>query len=77
MVIAALATFYTLFLIGGRLRQAAVVLHPLCAGGDVYVMARRERNLRLFRPAEAVLFGIIVLGAVAGIVSLATGAIAI
>jgi arginine:ornithine antiporter/lysine permease len=33
--------------------------------------------LRVFKPAEAVLFGVIVLGAVAGVVSLATGAIAI
>ena len=38
---------------------------------------RRQRNLRLFRPAEAVLFGIIVLGAIAGVVSLITGAIEI
>ncbi len=44
-------------------------------GAILYVIARRERNLPLFRPAEAVLFGIIVLGAVAGVVSLATGAI--
>lgn len=45
------------------------------AGAGLYIVARRERNLRVFTPAEAVLFGIIVLGAVAGVVSLATGAI--
>ena len=43
----------------------------------LYFKARRERGLRVFKPAEAVLFGVIVLGAVAGVVSLATGAIAI
>jgi arginine:ornithine antiporter/lysine permease len=43
----------------------------------LYVKARRERDLRVFRPFEAVLFAIIVLGAVAGVISLATGAIAI
>jgi arginine:ornithine antiporter / lysine permease len=39
--------------------------------------ARPERGLRIFRPAEAVLFGVIVLGAIAGVVSLATGTIEI
>jgi arginine:ornithine antiporter/lysine permease len=41
------------------------------------VIARRERNLRVFTVGEAVLFAVIVLGAIAGVVSLATGAIAI
>jgi arginine:ornithine antiporter/lysine permease len=43
----------------------------------LYLKARRERGLRVFTPAEAVRFGVIVLGAVAGVVSLATGAIEI
>jgi arginine:ornithine antiporter / lysine permease len=43
----------------------------------LYFKARRERGLRVFRPVEAVLFGVILLGAVAGVVSLATGAIEI
>ena len=43
----------------------------------LYVKARRERQLRVFRPWEAVLFGIIVLGAVAAVVALATGAVEI
>jgi amino acid transporter len=43
----------------------------------LYFEARRERGLRVFSPTEAVLFGVIVLGAVAGVVSLATGAIEI
>ena len=38
------------------------------------VIARRESGLRLFRPAEVVLFGIIVVGAIAGLAGLATGA---
>jgi arginine:ornithine antiporter/lysine permease len=36
-----------------------------------------KRGLGVFKPAEAVLFGVIALGAVAGVVSLATGAIEI
>jgi hypothetical protein len=43
----------------------------------LYLKARRERNLRVFRPAEAVLFGVIVLGAVAVVVFLASGSFAI
>jgi arginine:ornithine antiporter/lysine permease len=78
MLVAAVATFYTLFLIYAagpdKLLLSCILYAP---GAILYVVARRERNLRLFRPAEAVLFAIIVVGAVAGIVSLATGAIEI
>ena len=78
MVITALATAYTLFVIfvagPDKLLLSCILYAP---GAILYVIARRERNLRLFQPAEAVLFAIIVLGAVGGIVSLATGAIEI
>ena len=77
-VIAALATFYTLFLVYAagwdHLLLSCILYAP---GALLYWKARRERNLRLFTPAEAVLFGIILLGAIAGVVSLATGAIQI
>ena len=78
MVIAALATVYTLFLIYAagpdKLLLSCILYAPAAA---LYFKARRERGLTIFRPAEAVLFGVIVLGAVAGVVSLATGAISI
>ena len=78
MVIAALATVYTLFLIYAagpdKLLLSCILYAPAAA---LYFKARRERGLSIFRPAEAVLFGVIVLGAVAGVVSLATGAISI
>lgn len=78
MIIAAVATVYTLFLVGAagvdKLLLSCVLYAPAAA---LYFKARRERGLRVFRPAEAVLFGVIVLGAVAGVVSLATGAIEI
>ena len=61
----------------GGSRQASAVVHLVRAAAALYFKARRERGLRVFRPAEAVLFGVIVLGAVAGVVSLATGAIEI
>jgi len=78
MVVAALATVYTLFLVYAagvdKLLLSCILYAPAAA---LYFKARRERGLGVFRPAEAVLFGVIVLGAVAGVVSLATGAIEI
>ncbi|MET0702558.1 MAG: basic amino acid/polyamine antiporter [Mycobacterium sp.] len=78
MVIAALATFYTLFLIfAAGLDKLLLSCILYAAGAALYVVARRERNLKIFRPAEAVVFGVIVCGAVAGVISLATGAVTI
>jgi arginine:ornithine antiporter / lysine permease len=78
MVVAAVATVYTLFLIYAagvdKLLLSCMLYAPAAA---LYFKARRERGLRVFTAAEAVLFGVIVLGAVAGVVSLATGAIEI
>lgn len=75
-VIAALATLYTLFLVYAAGLDHLLLSCILYAPGAVlYIIARRERGLRIFRPAEAVLFGVIVLGAVVGVVSLVTGAI--
>jgi arginine:ornithine antiporter/lysine permease len=78
MIIAAVATAYTLFLVSAagvdKLLLSCILYAPAAA---LYFKARRERGLRVFRPVEAVLFGVIVLGAVAGVVSLATGAIEI
>ncbi|CAJ1585333.1 basic amino acid/polyamine antiporter [[Mycobacterium] wendilense] len=78
MIIAALATVYTLFLLYAagmdKLLLSCLLYAPAAA---LYFRARRERNLRVFRPAEAVLFGVIVVGAVVAVVSLATGAIEI
>lgn len=78
MVIAAVATLYTLFLVYAagvdKLLLSCILYAPAAA---LYFKARRERGLRVFRPAEAVLFVVIVLGAVAGVFSLMTGAIEI
>lgn len=77
-VIATLATVYTLFLVYAagpdKLLLSCILYAP---GALLYIVARRERGLRVFTVAEAVLFGVIVCGAVAGVLSLATGAIRI
>lgn len=78
MSIAAIATVYTLFLVYAagmdKLLLSCILYAPAAA---LYFRARRERGLRVFRPAEAVLFGVIVLGAFIAVVSLSTGAIEI
>lgn len=78
MSIAAIATVYTLFLIYAagmdKLLLSCILYAPAAA---LYFKARRERGLRVFRPAEAVLFGVVVLGAIIAVVSLSTGAIEI
>jgi arginine:ornithine antiporter / lysine permease len=46
-------------------------------GTILYVMARRENQKLVFRPIERILCAILILGGVAGVVGLATGAITI
>ncbi len=78
MAIAAVATVYTLFLIYAagldKLLLSCLLYAPAAL---LYVKARRERELRVFHPAEAVLLGVIVIGAVVAVVLLATGAMTI
>lgn len=78
MVIAAVATFYTLFLVYAagwdHLLLSCILYAP---GALLYRMARKQRGLQVFTPAEAALFGVIVLGAIGGISGLITGAIQI
>ena len=77
-VVAGVATFYTLFLIyAAGLDKLLLSCILYAVGAALYVTARRERGLQVFTRAEAVLFGVIVIGAVAGIASLVTGAITI
>ncbi|MHA3023585.1 basic amino acid/polyamine antiporter [Mycobacterium sp. BMJ-28] len=77
-VVAGLATIYTLFLVYAagwdHLLLSCVLYAPAAL---LYIKARRERSLPVFRPAEAALFGIIVLGAVAGVFGLVSGSIQI
>jgi arginine:ornithine antiporter/lysine permease len=77
-VIAALATVYTLFLVytaGAKFLLLSCIIYA--PGTILYVMARRENGQRIFTNAEAVLCGALVVGAVAGVGGLVTGAITI
>lgn len=78
MVIAALATIYTIFLVFaaglGFLLLGFLVYAP---GTILYYMTRREQRKQLFTPAEMVLFVVSVIGAVAAVIGLVQGYITI
>ncbi|MDQ2624454.1 MAG: basic amino acid/polyamine antiporter [Actinomycetota bacterium] len=77
-IVAGLAVGYTLFLFVAAglifLLLSTVILAPMTL---LYVRARREQGLRLFTRREAVVCGVVVVGAVVGAVGLATGRIAL
>jgi arginine:ornithine antiporter/lysine permease len=78
LFVAALATFYTVFLVFAAgvdfLLLSLIIYTP---GTILFVMSRREQNRRPFSPAELVILVIAVVGFAAGVIALATGAITI
>jgi arginine:ornithine antiporter/lysine permease len=78
LVVGTLATIYTAFLLyaaGPKFLLLSLIL--LAPGTILFVMARREQGKRLFSPGELVILAISIVGAIAGIIALATGAIEI
>lgn len=74
LVIAALATIYTAFLIYAAGLKFVLVSFIIYAPATVlFVMARREQGRRLFSPREYVILAVSIAGAVLGIVALALG----
>ncbi|GLW50270.1 amino acid APC transporter [Streptomyces sp. NBRC 14336] len=74
LVIAALATVYTAFLIyAAGLKYLLVSLIVYAPATVLFVMARREQGRRLFAPRELVVLAVSVAGAVIGVVALAVG----
>ncbi len=78
LLVAAAATVYTTFLVYAA-GLVFLLLGSLVygAGTVLFVVARRERNQRVFAPAELVLLVVTVVGAVGAVVGLATGLISI
>ncbi|GAA1058706.1 basic amino acid/polyamine antiporter [Agromyces bracchium] len=76
LVVAAISTAYTLFLIWAAgyvfLFLACILLAPATA---LYVVARRQQQARVFTPAGLVVFIVILAFAVIGVVLLVTGAV--
>ncbi|NUR70484.1 MAG: amino acid permease [Hamadaea sp.] len=74
LLVAALATVYTLFLLFAAGLKFVLVSFVVYAPATIlFVMARREQGRRLFSPGEFVLLAISIAGAVLGIVALAAG----
>jgi arginine:ornithine antiporter/lysine permease len=78
LIRAAIATFYTAFMIyAGGLKFLLLSCILFAPGTILYYMARREQDLQVFTPLERLLFLAIVAGAAVGIYALATGLIVI
>src|SRR5262245_33968637 len=78
MVVAALATIYTVFLLvaaGMKFMLLGLIIYA--PGTILYYMTRRELGKQLFSPAEWLLFAVAVVGAIVGIHGLVTGYITI
>lgn len=74
LVVAALATLYTVFLLvaaGPTYMLLSLVLYA--PGSVLFVMARREQGRRLFSPRETGILLVSVVGAVLGVVALVAG----
>jgi arginine:ornithine antiporter / lysine permease len=73
-IIAAAAVLYAIFLLyAAGLKYLLVASIVYAAGILLYVWARREQRMRVFRPAEAVTCVVLVVAAVVGIVLISTG----
>ncbi|MFE5737218.1 basic amino acid/polyamine antiporter [Streptomyces celluloflavus] len=74
LIIAALATVYTAFLLYAAGLSYFLMSFILYAPATfLFVRARREQGRRPFSPAESVICAVSILGAVAGVAALATG----
>jgi arginine:ornithine antiporter / lysine permease len=78
LVVGALATVYTAFLLfaaGPKFMLVSLIIYA--PASILFVISRREQGRRLFSPGELVILAISILGAIAGVVALATGVISI
>ena len=78
LVIAAVATLYTAFLLVAAGPKFILVSFIVYAPATVlFVMARREQGKQLFSSKELVILAVSVIGAASGVIALATGAVTI
>ena len=76
LTIAALATLYTAFLLVAAGLKFTLVSFVIYAPATIlFVMARREQGKKLFSTRELVILVVSIVGAIAGVVALATGAV--
>jgi arginine:ornithine antiporter/lysine permease len=78
LVVAAIATFYTVFLLYAAGTKYLLVSFIIYAPGTIlFVMARREQGRKLFSPVELLILAVSVIGAVVGVIALVAGWITI
>jgi arginine:ornithine antiporter/lysine permease len=78
LIVASLATLYTAFLLVAAGLKFTLVSFVIYAPATIlFVMARREQGRKLFSAREVVILVVSIIGAVAGIVALATGAVSL
>jgi arginine:ornithine antiporter/lysine permease len=78
MVVAVLATAYTVFLLFAAGPKYMLISLILYAPGTVlFAMARREQGRVVFSRRELIIFAVSIIGAITGVVALAAGWIAI
>lgn len=78
LLVAALATAYTAFLLFAAGPKFLLVSFIIYAPATVlFVMARREQGRRLFSPRELIILAVSVVGAILGVIALTTGWITI
>jgi len=76
MIIAGIAVVYTMFLIyAGGLKFVLLSAVLYAPGTILYVWTRREQGKSLFTTPEWIIFGVAIVGAVAGVAGLVTGGI--
>lgn len=78
LIIAFVAVVYTAFMIyAGGLKFILLSAILYAPGTLLYIWARREQNLKVFKPVDILIFVIAIIGALAGVYGLASGRIAI
>src|SRR5205085_7280557 len=78
LIIAAVATAYTAFMIlAGGLKFLLLSALLYAPGTLLYILARREQSRKVFGPVDWVLFVIIAIGALFGVYGLISGTITI
>ncbi|GAB2657910.1 basic amino acid/polyamine antiporter [Nocardia goodfellowii] len=78
LVVAAIATFYTTFMIFAAGLEFLLLSFIIYAPGTIlFVLARREHGKKYFQGWEVILLVVSIVGAVAGLIGLATGLISI
>jgi arginine:ornithine antiporter/lysine permease len=78
LIVAFVAVVYTAFMIyAGGLKFILLSAILYAPGTLLYIWARREQNLKVFKPVDIIIFVIAIIGALAGIYGLASGRIAI